>query len=173
VLTREIFGNVSDASKLWFYCLSLVSLGVLAWGIARRVRLWRIGKPNTEPVRWRTGVINLWHFVLLQGRVPGHGGAGVAHILLFGGFVMLSIGTVLIGVEHWMQKLLGHAATNPVFHKGLYFAIYEALMDLAGVALLAGCAFYAYRRLKRPAEIGHEWRDWLVLVLFAIIGVTG
>ena len=173
MLTREIFGNVSDTSKLWFYCLSLVSLGVLAWGIARRVRLWRIGKPNNEPVRWRTGVINLWRFVLLQRRVPGHGGAGVAHILLFGGFVMLSIGTVLIGVEHWMQKLLGHAATNPVFHKGLYFAVYEVLMDLAGLALLAGCAFYAYRRLKRPAEIGHEWRDWLVLALFAIIGVTG
>jgi Fe-S oxidoreductase/nitrate reductase gamma subunit len=118
-------------------------------------------------------VINLWRFVLLQRRVPGHGGAGMAHILLFGGFIVLSIGTILIGVEHWMQKLLGHAATNPVFHKGLYFAIYEALMDLAGLALLAGCAFYAYRRLKRPAEIGHEWRDWLVLVLFAIIGVTG
>jgi Fe-S oxidoreductase/nitrate reductase gamma subunit len=173
VLTREIFGNVSDASKLRFYCLSLVSLGVLAWGIGRRVRLWRIGKPDTERLNWRTGLINLWHFVLLQRRVPGHRGAGAAHILLFGGFVVLSIGTALIGVEHWMAKLLGHAGTNPVFHKGLYFAVYEVVMDMAGMALLAGCAFYAYRRWKRPAEIGHEWRDWLVLALFAIIGVTG
>ena len=173
VLTREIFGNVSDASRLRFYCLSLVSTGVLAWGIVRRVRLWRIGKPDTERLSWRTGLINLWRFVLLQRRVPGHGGAGIAHILLFGGFVVLSIGTALIGVEHWMQKLLGHAATNPVFHKGLYFAVYEVVMDMAGVALLAGCAFYAYRRWKRPAEIGHEWQDWVVLALFAIIGVTG
>ena len=39
VLTREIFGNVSEVSKLWFYGLSLVSLGVLALGIARRARL--------------------------------------------------------------------------------------------------------------------------------------
>ena len=173
VLTREIFGNVSEASKLLFYCLSLLSLGVLAWGIARRVRLWRIGKPDTGRISWRAGLNNLWQFVLLQRRVPGHRGAGVAHILLFGGFVVLSIGTALIGVEHWMAKLLGHTATNPVFHKGLYFAVYEVVMDMAGVALLAGCAFYAYRRWKRPPEIGHQWQDWLVLALFAIIGVTG
>jgi len=107
VLTREIFGNVSDTSKLWFYGLSLVSLGVLGWGIARRVRLWRIGKPNTERLSWRTGLSNLWRFVLLQRRVGGHGAAGAAHILLFGGFVVLSIGTGLIAVEHVLEKLLG------------------------------------------------------------------
>jgi Fe-S oxidoreductase/nitrate reductase gamma subunit len=173
VLTREIFGNVSDTSKLWFYGLSLVSTGVLAWGIARRARRWRIGKPDTERLSWRTGLSNLWRFVLLQRRVRGHGAAGAAHILLFGGFVVLSIGTGLIGVEHVLEKLLGHEATNPVFHKGLYFAVYEVVMDLAGVALLAGCGFFAYRRWKRPPEIGHEWLDWLILVFFAIIGVTG
>ena len=30
-LTREIFGNVSDAAKLWFWGLSALSTGVLAW----------------------------------------------------------------------------------------------------------------------------------------------
>jgi hypothetical protein len=63
---------------------------------------------------------------------------------------VLSIGTGLIGVEHVLEKLLGREATNPVFHKGLYFAVYEVVMDLAGVALLAGCGFFAYRRWKRP-----------------------
>jgi Fe-S oxidoreductase/nitrate reductase gamma subunit len=173
VLTREIFGNVSDASKLWFYGLSLVSVGVLAWGIARRARRWRIGKPATEGLSLRMALSNLWQFVLLQRRVPGHGAAGLAHILLFGGFVVLSIGTGLIMVEHVLEKLLGHDATHPVFHKGLYFAVYEVVMDMAGLALLAGCGFYVYRRWKRPPEIGHEWRDWLILAFFAIIGVTG
>jgi Fe-S oxidoreductase/nitrate reductase gamma subunit len=173
VLTREIFGNVSDAAKLWFWGLSALSTGVLAWGVARRVRRWRIGKSDTARFSWRVGLINLWQFVLLQRRVRGHGAAGAAHILLFGGFVVLSIGTGLIGVEHLLQKLLGHAPTDPVFHKGLYFAVYEFVMDLAGLALLAGCGFFVYRRWKRPPEVGHEWQDWLVLALFAIIGVTG
>src|SRR5256886_8201386 len=154
VLTREIFGNVSDVSKLWFYGLSLVSLGVLAWGIARRARLWRVGKPDTERLSWRKALSNLWQFVLLQRRVPGHGAAGTAHILLFGGFVVLSIGTGLIGVEHVMEKLLGHEATNPVFHKGLYFAVYEVVMDMAGVALLVGCGFRSEER-----RVGKECRS--------------
>ena len=132
-----------------------------------------MGKPETESLSWRTGLRNLWQFVLLQRRVPGHGAAGLAHILLFGGFIVLSIGTGLISVEHVMQKLLGHGATDPVFHKGLYFAIYEVVMDLAGLALLAGCGFFVYRRWKRPPEIGHEWLDWLILALLGIIGVTG
>ena len=100
MLTREIFGNVSDSAKLWFWGLSALSTGVLAWGVARRVRRWRIGKSDTELFSWRAGLINLWQFVLLQRRVRGHGAAGAAHILLFGGFVVLSIGTGLIGVEH-------------------------------------------------------------------------
>jgi len=173
VVTREIFGNVSDTSKLWFWGLSLVSTGVLAWGVARRVRRWRIGKSDTERFSWHAGLINLWQFVFLQRRVRGHGAAGAAHILLFGGFVVLSIGTGLIGVEHVLEKLLGHSPTDPVFHKGLYFEVYEFVMDLAGLALLAGVGFFVYRRWKRPPEVGHEWQDWLVLALFAIIGVTG
>jgi Fe-S oxidoreductase/nitrate reductase gamma subunit len=173
VLTREIFGNVSDTAKLWFWGLSALSTGVLAWGIARRVRRWRIGESDTEGLSLRAGLINLWQFVLLQRRVRGHGAAGAAHILLFGGFVVLSIGTGLIGVEHALEKLLGHAPTDPVFHKGVYFAVYEFVMDLAGLALLAGCGFFVYRRWKRPPEVGHEWQDWLVLGLFATIGVSG
>jgi Fe-S oxidoreductase/nitrate reductase gamma subunit len=173
VLTREIFGNVSDSAKLWFWALSALSTGVLAWGVARRVRRWRIGKSDTKRLSWRACLVNLWQFVFLQRRVRGHGAAGAAHILLFGGFVVLSIGTGLIGIEHGLQKLLGHPPTEPVFHKGTYFAVYEFVMDLAGLGLLAGCGFFLYRRWKRPPEVGHEWQDWLVLALFVIIGVTG
>jgi Fe-S oxidoreductase/nitrate reductase gamma subunit len=173
LLTREIFGNVSSFSKALFYGLSLISLAALAWGIVRRMRLWRIGKPDTEQIDWRAVPSNLWKLVVLQRRVRGRGAASAAHILLFGGFVVLSIGTGLIAVEHVLASLLGREAGNPVFHKGLYFAIYEIVLDGAGVALLAGCAFFAYRRWKRPPEIGHEWRDWLVLVSLAVLGVTG
>src|SRR5437868_15354528 len=76
VLTREIFGNVSDAAKLWFWGLSALSTGVLAWGVVRRVRRWRIGKSSAERLSWRAGLINLWQLVLLQRRVGGPGGAG-------------------------------------------------------------------------------------------------
>lgn len=173
LLTREVFGNVSSVSKLVFYCLSAVSMGVLMWGVWRRVRRWRIGRPNAEPLDWRGAIGNLWKFVFLQRRVRGRGWASVAHLLLFGGFGLLFVGTTLIGIEHILASLLGRGAGDPVFHQGLYYAVYEPVLELAGLALLAGCGFFAYRRWKRPPEIGHESRDWLVLGLFVVIGVTG
>ena len=173
LLTREVFGNVSSVSKLVFYCLSAVSMGVLMWGVWRRVRRWRIGRPNAEPLDWRGAIGNLWKFVFLQRRVRGRGWASVAHLLLFGGFGLLFVGTTLIGIEHILASLLGRGAGDPVFHQGLYYAVYEPVLELAGLALLAGCGFFAYRRWQRPPEIGHESRDWLVLGLFVVIGVTG
>src|SRR5437763_17187482 len=79
VLTREIFGNVSDAGKLWFWGLSALSTGVLAWGGARRVRRWRIGRSDNERCSSRPGPINRWQFVLLRRSVRRHGAAGGAH----------------------------------------------------------------------------------------------
>ena len=45
-LTREIFGNISPASKLVFYVLAVVSLAVCAYGVWQRVRLWKLGRAN-------------------------------------------------------------------------------------------------------------------------------
>ena len=55
-LTREIFGNVNSVSKLIFYGLAFLSLGIFAWGVWRRIRLWRMGRPSKSKVDWRAGV---------------------------------------------------------------------------------------------------------------------
>jgi hypothetical protein len=116
---------------------------------------------------------NLWRYALLQRRVRGRGRPSAAHLLLCGvlGFVP----------RHDVDRDRAFAGDgvgtrrnqDPVFHKGLYYAIYEPVLELAGLALLAGCGFFAYRRWKRPSEMAIEPRDWLVLGLFALIGVTG
>jgi hypothetical protein len=45
-LTREIFWNIPAGSKVAFYVLAAVSLGLFGWGLYRRVRLWRLGRPT-------------------------------------------------------------------------------------------------------------------------------
>ena len=170
--TREIFGNVSFWSVVLFYCASLASVGVFVWGIRRRARLWRIGKP-VKPVPWPTAASNVLRYVLLQKRVRGAGIPSLAHGLLFGGFIVLFVGTVLIGVEHVLASILGRQSNEPVFHKGSYFAVYEVVLDTAGLAMLIGCAMFAFRRLKRPPELAHNAGDWAILGLVAAIGMTG
>ena len=172
-LTREIFGNVSEAWQYVFYALALVSMGVLVWGVLLRARLWRLGKPVARPTDWKAAAINILRFVVLQRRVRGRGLASVAHGLLFGGFCTLFLGTVLIAVEHGLAVLLRRPAGSPVFHKGAYFAVFEVVLDTAGLALLAGCALFMYFRLTRRNARRRNAQDGYVLGLFIAIGVTG
>src|SRR5439155_982616 len=80
--------------------VALGAVDVLILGVRRRARLWRLGKPIAGPPGWRAAVANVLRYVLLQGRVRGRGLASTAHALLFGGFCVLFIGTLLVGIEH-------------------------------------------------------------------------
>ena len=71
------------------------------------MRLWRKGQPARERVDWRIVIRRLFREVLLQERVWGRGIASLAHVLLFSGFVVLMIGTTLIGIEHFLADILG------------------------------------------------------------------
>jgi nitrate reductase gamma subunit len=96
-----------------------------------------------------------------------------AHGLLFYGFVVLLIGTTLIAIEHGLNSLLRRPATEPLFHKGVYFAVYEIVMEAFGIALLLGAVALARRRVNRPPSLAHGPLDWLVLGALLAIGLTG
>ncbi|MGI9455516.1 MAG: heterodisulfide reductase-related iron-sulfur binding cluster, partial [Aeoliella sp.] len=81
--------------------------------------------------------------------------------------------TVLIAIEHLLADLLGREATNPVFHKGIYFGVYELTLDAAGIALLAGCVRFLMRRWRGKGSFARHWSDWVVLALLLAIGLTG
>ena len=95
--------------------------------------------------------------------------ASLAHGLLFSGFVVLCIGTTLIAIEHVIAGFLGRSAHNPVFHYGIYYAVFEFVMDTFGIAFLLGIGYFANRRRNPPSSVSHERLDWVVLAsLFAI-----
>lgn len=173
LLTREVFGNVSTRSKGLFYVFSLLSLAAFTWGTLRRARLWRLGAADTRSIDARSVARNLWNYVLRQQRVRGRGAAGAAHRMLFGGFLVLLTGTVLIAVEHVLATLLGRGPRDPVFHRGVYFAVYEFALDTAGLSFLGATAYFAVRRYRGRHSIAHDRRDWVVLALFATIGLSG
>ena len=111
--------------------------------------------------------------VFMQRRVWGRGLASFAHVLLFSGFVVLSIGTTLIAIEHVLAGLLGRPAHTPVFHFGVYYAIFEFTMDTFGIAFLIGIGYFAHRRRNLPTSVSHDKLDWVVLASLFAIGVSG
>jgi Fe-S oxidoreductase/nitrate reductase gamma subunit len=163
--SREVFGNIAPWMRLVFYGMILGSLGVLAWQVGRQARLWWRGKPGGFEKDWRLWVRRLATFALAQKRVHRKSLGGALHLLLFSGFVVLTVGTTLLMI----------ADQGPVnFHRGWYYLIYELTMDTFGVALCAGCLLAIYRRLfRRPVSLGHTRRDWALLGLLLALGVTG
>ncbi len=173
-LTREIFGNLDDTSRKIFYALAFVSCAVFAWGVWRRVRLWRRGRPDNESIDWRTAFHNLCTRVLalrsLRGARPK---ASCAHRMLFWGFLALFIGTILVGIEHYGAAIAGNEAANPLFHKGVYFVVYEITLDTFGLLMIGGAVWFARRRMRGDSSMEHRTADWLVLSAIIVLGVTG
>lgn len=177
-LTREIFGNIPGWAKFAFYIVAAIAVAAWAFGIWRRVRLWRKGTPAKQPVNWPLAARRLVRDALFQFRVwkigaRGRRTANLAHVLLFSGFFVLLIGTTLVAIEHVLADLLGRAPDNPVFHKGVYFGVYELTTDTFGIALIVGCLMFLVRRWRGIGSFAKSPVDVAILVDLVVIGVTG
>ena len=172
-LMREVFGNISPAAKAVFYVVATIAMGVFCFGLWRRVRLWRLGRPSGEKFSVGDAARQFVRDVFLQHRVRGRGFASIAHRSLFWGFLVLLVGTILIAVEHILAGALGRPPTDPLFHKGLYYAVFEVILDAFGLVFLGGCFYFLVRRFRRPASLGHNGLDIVVLLSLIVIGVTG
>ncbi|HMP84264.1 MAG TPA: heterodisulfide reductase-related iron-sulfur binding cluster, partial [Verrucomicrobiota bacterium] len=143
----------------------LAGMGSLVWQVWSRVRLWRQGQPGGFEMDWRLWLRRLATYALAQKRVHRKSLGAALHVLLFSGFVVLTIGTTLLMI----------ADAGPVnFHRGWYYLIYELTLDVFGVAFCVGCLLALYRRtFNRPSALGHNARDWGLLGVLLALGVTG
>lgn len=163
--TREIWGNITPWMQVVFYVMINLSIASLGWQIWRRAQLWKQGREGGFERDWRVWLDRIIVFALGQKRVHKKSLGAVLHLLLFSGFVVLTIGTTLLAI----------ADKGPVnFHKGWYYLFYELTMDVFGVAFCVGCLMALYRRaFRRPKALGHQPRDWALLGLLLGLGVTG
>lgn len=178
--TRETFGNIPLSSQLAFYALAAASVAVFGYGVYRRWRLWRLGTPIDARALLRGGLAEVWSRIRpgarrvlveagAQQRVRGHGLGTVAHLSLYAGFMVLFAGTVLLEIDH----ILSAISRSWKFHQGAYYVVYEFTLDLLGLVFLVGVLLFMWRRLRRPAALGHRPTDWYVLLGFFAMGVTG
>lgn len=163
--TREVFGNIAPWMQVVFFIMIAVSIGVLLWQVMARVWLWRKGQQGGFERNWRVWIERLIVYAVAQKRVHKKSLGALLHLLLFSGFVVLAIGTTLLGIAH----------DGPYnFHHGWYYLFYELTLDVFGVAFIVGCLLAMYRRaFARPASLGHNRRDWCLLGLLLSLGVTG
>jgi hypothetical protein len=163
--TRQVFGNITVWMQMVFFALILASFGILAWQLNQRRRRWLKGsRPGTER-SWRVWAERLTVYALAQKRVHKKSLGAALHLLLFSGFLVLTIGTTLLSIAY----------DGPYyFHHGWYYLIYELTMDSFGVAFILGCLLAMFRRaFAKPRSLGHNWSDWWLLGLLLSLGITG
>src|SRR5689334_13016818 len=97
--TRQEFLHIGSAGKALFYSLVAISLAIMLWQIAARLKLWMQGKPIDErPKGWRYWIpkhtelsrwlASIWTYILGQRKVRSsrrRSGAPM-HLLIFYGF---------------------------------------------------------------------------------------
>ncbi len=161
--TREIYWNIVGGGLI--YVLAAIAAGLLARGIWKRIRLWRLGGPDTRSDRMRE------RFMGLLAEVFGHRRAlrdplpGVAHLLVFYGFLAEVFATANISVQEW---------TGIHFLRGTYYLWYSLFSDVFGLLAILGLAYLFWRRaVQRPARLHSVMDDWIALALLLLVFVQG
>src|SRR5262245_45891593 len=96
--TREVFWNIT---QIWvMYALLVPTLLIAGYGILRRVRLWRRGKPAQRFDQPLTRLRMLFCDAVLQRRTWQEPIAGTLHALMWWGFIVLTIATTVVLLEH-------------------------------------------------------------------------
>lgn len=130
----------------------------------------RISKAWQGFVQAQPQIRDFFVHALAQVRILRKAYPGLMHALIFWGVTIQVLGTVL----NLMQMQLFIPGIELPFPRGNAYLAYELIMDLAGVAILAGVTMALFRRLVlRPKTLETRWDDIYALVLLALIPLAG
>ena len=157
--TREIFWDFEPALEVLWYVLAGFSVLVFAYGVARPIAKYRRSHgggwpPRSElPGRFREALRILLSHMSIGRRDPY---AGWAHRGIFYGFVVLFIGTVILAINtDFTEPVFGWR-----FFDGDFYLGYSIVLDVLGLALLAGVVMMMARRgIKRPKKLDYARPD--------------
>ena len=170
-VSREVFGGIPSQLKLAFYTLIPVLIVYGAFVFAQRVKNWERGGPDTRTLRPRNAKRRLHDFraAVSMKTLLRDPAAGIMHSMIYFGFLVLLGVTTVLEIDHQLPE-------EAKFLSGTTYQAYSFVGDLAGLVFLGGIAWALFRRfVQRPYRIRIKTRPehWLILGVFALIGLTG
>ena len=187
VPAREVFQHFPAFLVVAFYLVSIIAAGSFAYGFWLRIRKYRSGRRADRLDRIGARVLRAARLIGSHATLSKRDVyAGWAHAFVFWGFVALFVGTLIVAADH---DLLGPVIPELQFWKGSFYLWYSLVLDVMGVALLAGLGMMAMRRWRfglpqfdysRPdrspgeySRLGYVQDDRIFLWGLLAIGVTG
>jgi len=161
--TRQLFWNTNGKSFL--YLIALLSMAIFIIGFRQKIGSWQQGRPiRYDDLRLR--------FVTFVSEITKHDKEyfrgtfrRLMHLGVFYGFVMLTIGTLVIAIQDNFGILLFY---------GKKYLVLSLLMDFSGLMAMIGIGMAAYKRyIDKPDHEEYTFDDAFLLILVSLILFTG
>ena len=152
---------------VWFWLLTIVGVGAVVFSLSRRFQLLRAGQSEDRFDRLGERFKHTLVYAFGQKKMFDDPFAGLYHLLIFYGFLVVSLRTVTMVIEGlfagWELPLLH----TPVGHAYLFSK------DIFELLVLVGLGFAVWRRgIQRKERVVQSFGAWLVIGLIAILMVT-
>jgi Fe-S oxidoreductase/nitrate reductase gamma subunit len=148
-----------------FGLLVLAAVAVFVYSMSRRVRVLQAGRPDGRFARIPERIGKTLEYAFAQRRMFRDPFAGFFHILIFSGFMVLTVRSLALVVEGLVPGF--------VLLPGVPGHAYTLAKDVFEVLTLAGVALAVFRRaFARPKRLDLTWDAWLILFLIAFLMVT-
>lgn len=162
--TREVYWNISG---VWLMYVLLIPTSVIfLFGIYRHMRLWRIGRPEGRCDLFFQRLKGLWLYGFGHARILSHRYAGLFHVLIFSGFAVLFIGTLVVMI---------HEDLGLRIMQGKFYLYFQSLaLDVFGLLSIIGLLMVVCRRsFFKPKRLDNTWQDAGMAALLLVILLTG
>jgi len=170
--TREVLFNVDLIGQVMMYASMAAPIGFLAFGLARRVSMWRQGQPEDRFNHWGRRLWDALTASIFHGRIVRRSNlfGGFMHFNIFWGFVVLLIGTIIVMIESDITvPLFGFS-----FYRGDFYLGYKIAMNLAGIMLILGILMAYWRRaVSKRRTIESTGDDLVLLGMLLILTLQG
>ncbi len=152
---------------VWFWILTVLGIGGVVYSLSRRFQLLRSGRAENRFDRIGERFKHLLVYAFGQKKMFDDPFAGFYHLLIFYGFLVVSLRTVTMVLEGlfagWELPLLD----TPLGHAYLFSK------DVVEMLVLVGLVLAVWRRgFQRKERVVQSWSAWLVIILIAMLMVT-
>jgi Fe-S oxidoreductase len=151
----------------WIIFIS--ALSIFSYIVHRRFLLIRSGQPDPRLSSIGKRTLDLIVYGFMQKRQPRYLWAGLIHIMIFWGFIILGLRSIDL-----VTQGLGLPILRPLMHSG-FGPFYNTLKDIFELIVLAACVWAILRRalIKHERYEGsHTAEAYLVLGLISFLMIT-
>lgn len=156
-VTRVVFDNLSRSEVVFWYVLVVISTIILFVGIINLIRKYLKGTGPKQIDKFRKQFFQRVIIIFNHAWIKKHSPIiGISHILIFYGFLLLFIGTIIITIEHNFARPL----FDWQFWQGNFYLGFSLTLDIAGLALLIGLIVMSVRRgVQKPFRLNYDRVD--------------